>query len=338
MSLDEQEASVERGLRSVHMVAEILKRDTVGEFKQVAMDRWRVSKDLQLCVASLSCLAVIFIQNIIIWKLCRAKDLIVTTDEYHLWIAVLIMDIVKGVLTVLSLVFLTQYYSVLYKIKKEKWLAVLRQTPADGQKDTEERSTLREQEYVRQLLWRYIGEVVIHLILPFEFMARSSVAYQMLLLGSFLRIYLVFRLLHTSSAAFRRRAQIRSQYQDFRRMNLMVSWGLTIKILFYKYMWSMLSVAALTILIVLAFVIFVFERDEVLDNPVCNKKDHIKQQKNQQKFQSLGNCIYFAFVTFSTIGYGDMVPKVCCIPKQLANPVIFYLFFLFSHSQPLERG
>eukprot|EP00754_Rhynchopus_humris_P010062 Rhum_TRINITY_DN14117_c6_g1::Rhum_TRINITY_DN14117_c6_g1_i1::g.72110::m.72110 len=292
---------------------EILTRDTIVEFRQAAMDAWRVRKDKQLCASSISCLVLMITQSILIWQLGTHGDIrhhTVTIDrdrQPELYWIVMAMDILKGLLTLLSIVFLVQYYKKLYGLRREKYLRAIRHTPGcDGDNsalETPTRFRLGKQmrnssgfdkDFGKWLMLRFIAEVAVHLVLPFDFVMRNSVAYQLLLLGSFSRLYLVARLLHTSSPAFRRRGQIQSQYQDFRRMSLKVSWGLTIKISFYKYMWTMVTASTLTILFVLAFVIYVLERDTELDNP---------------DFQELGNCFYFAFITFSTIGFGDMHPK-----------------------------
>eukprot|EP01064_Diplonema_japonicum_P032873 TRINITY_DN6303_c0_g3_i1.p1 TRINITY_DN6303_c0_g3~~TRINITY_DN6303_c0_g3_i1.p1 ORF type:complete len:738 (+),score=84.02 TRINITY_DN6303_c0_g3_i1:68-2281(+) len=272
----------------------IKKKNTVMTFQQAAQDKWRVRKDQQICATSLACLLLIVVQNVLIWQFAHGGDPddngvdVRQEDHPTLFVVVWCMNSAMMLLTVMSLVFLGQYYRASYVTKQQDWM----QQMGDG---IDEPTGLPPSAC--KLFTRFAVEVTIQLIYPFPFIPRSSFLYQLLLIGMFFRLYIVLRVLHTSSHAFRRRAQIRSQYQDFRRMNLKISWDLTIKMAFYKYMWAMVSVSTLLIIFVLAFCLYVLER-EARDT-----------QGLHSGFSDIGGCLWFSFITFSTIGYGDMVPR-----------------------------
>eukprot|EP00755_Sulcionema_specki_P018023 Sspe_Gene.65820::Locus_38912_Transcript_1_1_Confidence_1.000_Length_1505::g.65820::m.65820 len=281
--MGEEETATEQGRQT---------KAAVANFQFAARDRWRVKKDQQLCGASLLCLMIMVVQNAIIWNFEKHNG---EPDEYGADIDRQEIEIVVWVLrgcmialTVLALVFLAQYYRVLFRGKQREWAMAVNEGPS-GVAGT---ATHKEYTFLGSSLFpKFLAEVSVQLIFPYPGIDHTSFEYQALQLGMFLRIYLVFRLLHTSSEAFRRRSEIRSQYQDFRRMNLKVSWDLTLKMAFYKHMWLMVTTATVVILCIMAFAVFILERGL------------------QQSFEDYWNCLWFSFVTFTTIGYGDMVPQ-----------------------------
>ena len=289
-----------------------LKKTFILEMQNAAGDRWRIKKDRYLCIASLICLIIMVVQNILIWQLANNDDPsrhgIVVDEEKHptLYKIVIAMNVTTAALTILALILLTQYYYEVYKVKYNRWLQTIR-------KDTDGKITgkisQRNLPFARPLFFKYLLEITIQLIYPYPFLSRETFAYQALQLGMFLRLYLVLRIIHTTSRAFRKRGQIRSQYQDFRRMNLRVNWKLTLKMAFYKHMWTMIATIAVCINFVLAFGLYVVERDTI----------------DGDKFDDLGNCLWFSFVTFSTIGYGDMVPTTA------SGKVTTVLLGVFGH-------
>eukprot|EP01059_Diplonema_ambulator_P007040 TRINITY_DN16578_c0_g1_i1.p1 TRINITY_DN16578_c0_g1~~TRINITY_DN16578_c0_g1_i1.p1 ORF type:complete len:691 (+),score=156.50 TRINITY_DN16578_c0_g1_i1:2-2074(+) len=263
------------------------KREVMVTFQNAAKDKWRVRKDQHLCASSLGCLALMVVQNILIWRFALSgnhddRRIMVSSKEHPtLYIVIWVINGVMIFLTLLSVIFLTQHYHQTYRLKSETYHTHTNHMPPN----------------VPKLLCHYLLEVAIQFIYPYPFLSRATFLYQILLIGMFLRLYIVFRVLHTGSHAFRRRAQIRSQYQDFRRMDLKISWDLTIKMAFYKYMWAMVTLSTVLIIFVLAFCLYVLERES--DD----------KQGLHSGFSDLGGCLWFSFVTFTTIGYGDMVPK-----------------------------
>ncbi|KAJ9466426.1 Small conductance calcium-activated potassium channel-like protein 3 [Diplonema papillatum] len=285
----------ERGRQKLQKIMQ--KNNAVVEFQQAAKDRWRVQKDKQLCFTSITTLVLMVTQNILVWQMANsaqpAEDGLRVEQDKHpvLYIIVWGLYAVMAVLTLFALFILFTYYSTLYRLKRSQLMQALTDSRDVNPENAKHLSS--KAQFFRPLYSRFLGEVLVQLIFPYPIIDRGTIFYQFLLIGMFARLYILARLLHTSSRAFRRRNQIRSQYQDFRRMNLKISWSLTIKMAFYKYMWAMVSVFTVLVLLALSFCLYVVERGTI-DN---------------EAFGDLGNCLWFAYVTFTTIGFGDMVPK-----------------------------
>eukprot|EP01060_Flectonema_neradi_P014058 TRINITY_DN20785_c0_g1_i1.p1 TRINITY_DN20785_c0_g1~~TRINITY_DN20785_c0_g1_i1.p1 ORF type:complete len:797 (+),score=82.71 TRINITY_DN20785_c0_g1_i1:72-2462(+) len=258
-------------------------------------DRERLRIDQQLTISALLGLTLMMFQSISVWYygsgiIVLPTGVIIPNDDFAEWVfyCSVVSKGLTAALSVVSICLLGKYYRLLLNDKRREWSQEVIPEALTSSSSHRYRFTSST------LLWKFILEVGIHLLFPYPWLAKTQpTMYHFLQLGMFLRLYLVARLLHTSSAAFRKRNFLRSFYFEFRKINWSIKWNITLKILFYEHSVFMVSLCTFVTLCISAFALFILER---------------KRQENHD-FSELGNCLWFSFVTFTTIGYGDMTPK-----------------------------
>ncbi|KAJ9463338.1 Small conductance calcium-activated potassium channel protein [Diplonema papillatum] len=261
----------------------------------------RLKLDRGLTVSAVCAILLMIVQSILVWyagtgPTVLASGVIVPADNTELWLIVVVTSshALIALFTILSLALLAMYYKVLLNDKRMEWSQGLmktkhRRAPSAGSSDMPP-STYR---FLSSTLFpKLVLEIVIHLLFPYPWIKEGRTVYHTLQIAMFLRLYVVFRLLHTSSAAFRRRTEMLRFYDEFRRMNWQVKPYVTLKILFYEYPGIMVLACTFVTLFLSAFSLFMLER----------------KRPSNHDFADLGNCLWFSFVTFTTIGYGDMTP------------------------------
>ena len=267
-----------------------------------ASDRWRVVKDRQITFCSLFTILLMVVQNLVLYYKDEEASHHLNADggTPHDWQDhfALGMELAIISLTACSISLISMYYRNLLKLKQREWAkGVISKGATAFQRAvraTQQNVQIDERSYrfFRSSLFpKFLLEVAIHLILPYPGVPRDKPLYNILQLSMFLRFYLLLRMMHTSSKPFLRRARINSYYADFRRMNLKIRWHLTLKMLFYDHAVAAVLIVLVFTLLMSGFCLFVLEREETpgFDNPE--------------------DCVWCAFVTMSTIGYGDMVPQ-----------------------------
>eukprot|EP01061_Rhynchopus_euleeides_P016421 TRINITY_DN2769_c0_g1_i2.p1 TRINITY_DN2769_c0_g1~~TRINITY_DN2769_c0_g1_i2.p1 ORF type:complete len:742 (+),score=88.65 TRINITY_DN2769_c0_g1_i2:243-2468(+) len=272
----------------------------------------RLSIDRALSVAAMLSLFLMVLENSLVWYMgstlvifnTSAGILRVPTDDYHLWVFYTVY-VIKGTIAALAIfavVLLAQYYALLLKDKRTEWSRNLLRKHNTIQDIVHCQSLTKAKRQSYSMLYsslslKFGAEVAVHMLYPYPWLSTTSLTfYHFLQIGMFLRLYLLFRLLHTSSAAFKKRFQIRRFYEEFRRMNWQVKWQLSLKILFYEHSIRMVLICVGVTLFIGSFAVFLLERKS--PNP-----------DGGYDFAQLQDCVWFTFVTFTTIGYGDMFPR-----------------------------
>eukprot|EP00759_Apiculatamorpha_spiralis_P002573 PhF_6_TR11021/c0_g1_i1/m.17850/K04945/KCNN4; potassium intermediate/small conductance calcium-activated channel subfamily N member 4 len=153
-----------------------------------------------------------------------------------------------------------------------------------------------------ELLW----EVGLHIVHPVIWTAHAeqnngvletetSLFYIGCQIFMFSRMYLVTRIVHRFSTAYKDRFEIINSDKELTRTNFRIKSDLTLKMVFYNHTALSLLVLVITTLVTFGFCIFVVERDT-------------RSATDAIGFGKLENCLWFAYITFTTIGYGDYFP------------------------------
>eukprot|EP01065_Artemidia_motanka_P021803 TRINITY_DN2602_c2_g1_i1.p1 TRINITY_DN2602_c2_g1~~TRINITY_DN2602_c2_g1_i1.p1 ORF type:complete len:364 (+),score=133.10 TRINITY_DN2602_c2_g1_i1:514-1605(+) len=203
----------------------------------------------------------------------------------------LCLQLVVSLTTVVAICLIAQYYRLLLLNKRKEWSGMDLENP-----------TVEEQERIavaysfwqsQWLKYQFAAEVFVHSIHPIFFMQGvSHTLYTLCQIWMFTRVYLFARILHTFSKPYKLRIEIINSNKEFQSMNLRIRMGLTLKMLFYSRTGMVLFVSTVTTLMIFSFCIFLLERDEQRDD-----------------FGRLENVVWFSFITFTTIGFGDFAPK-----------------------------
>eukprot|EP00754_Rhynchopus_humris_P020324 Rhum_TRINITY_DN14689_c38_g1::Rhum_TRINITY_DN14689_c38_g1_i1::g.109974::m.109974 len=300
-----------------NLTARASQNDSISKLSHIqAADsgRKRLAIDIKLCSAGVASIVLMVLENAFVWYLGSTMvlypslnnngEIRIPNDDYPMWVfhAVSISRGTIAALTIYSVVLLSEYYALLLKDKRAEWSRDLLNRHNVIQAIVQAKATMKKKRksysFVYSSLFpKFLLEVVVHLLFPYPWSTSKSLTfYHILQMGMFLRLYLVFRLLHTNSAAFKKRFNIRRFYEEFRRMNWQVKWTLSLKILFYEHSISMVLVFLGITMFIGSFSLFVVERKSPNDN-------------GDYDFSQLANCSWFTFVTFFTIGYGDMTPR-----------------------------
>ena len=254
--------------------------------RQAEADRWRLRKDKEIVFCSLTPVVVMVVKNLVNAIENGPNELL------------LVIEFVIIGFTLIAAFKLMQYYRQLLILKRAEWNKSIMQ--GQGNNLLKGAILVKKQQIAGQQSYRFLKsslfpklclELLIHAFMPNGLIDRQSYAHKLLELAMFSRLYLLLRLLHTSSSAFLKRERINAYYADFRRMNMKVRWHLTLKMLFYDHSFVACALLVLLVVFTSGFGIYILERHIPLGS-----------------FSSIKDCLWFSFVTFTTIGYGDLYP------------------------------
>ena len=143
--------------------------------------------------------------------------------------------------------------------------------------------------------WRLVAEVLVHLIHPVVWLNEpdTQILFRVLECAIFVRLYFFANVLHLNSKAYQQRNEVLASNGELKQTGSPISPSLTFKMLFYAYPIGFTGFVAFFYLLTMGFVMFIAERTE---------------QPSVTTFGSLENAYWFSFVTFTTVGYGDLVP------------------------------
>jgi hypothetical protein len=147
-------------------------------------------------------------------------------------------------------------------------------------------------------LFQLGAEIFVHMLHPFIWLNTTATKsyFDALQILIFLRIYLASRVGFQFSESYIQRNEIVASNVELQRMGFQVTLGATLVLIFYNDPIRITAFAMLGVLILMGFIMFISERG------------YVTSEGSQTSFVDLPSCFWFAFVTFSTAGYGDMVP------------------------------
>lgn len=236
--------------------------------------------------------------------------------------------------TLVTIVLITQKYRLLLTMKRAEWSGAHLTEVEDLRGDTVLRTAERE-HFVQSynfwrggmMKWKYFAEVCVHVPHPILWMASvsssttpSNIGYKLLQTWMFTRLYLVPGIFHLLSPAFQKRFEVVTNDAALLRVGYRIRPSLTLKILFYQNTAIGVVAGLVGVILVFGFGTFTMERQEG------------SGLQNNAAFSSYWNSIWFAFVSATTVGYGDYAPTTPFGRTIAAADVVVGvgLFTLFS--------
>eukprot|EP01059_Diplonema_ambulator_P010789 TRINITY_DN20821_c0_g1_i1.p1 TRINITY_DN20821_c0_g1~~TRINITY_DN20821_c0_g1_i1.p1 ORF type:complete len:885 (+),score=242.55 TRINITY_DN20821_c0_g1_i1:55-2655(+) len=148
-----------------------------------------------------------------------------------------------------------------------------------------------QDHFVRGRLITLVSEVLVHLLYPFPYYLHTRWSAHLACL-MFIRVYTVVRACSLCSTGYVYRFDILNQkHISSRFTEYNIGWPETLKIFLIRRTFTFFFVVTTCALLSCSFMIFIAEREA---------------QPNS--FTTMRDAVYFMFVTFSTIGYGEIVP------------------------------
>eukprot|EP00760_Papus_ankaliazontas_P025171 PhM_4_TR2484/c0_g1_i4/m.33948 len=225
------------------------------------------------------------------------------------------MNWLAFVATVAVEVVIVDYYRILHKLQVQEWSQVVMYSSSTS---LDMKASTPCAFYRSHLLWQFVLEVGIHAVMPYPWLPdnyfppgevfreedAARVVHTALQLCVFLRVYVVFRLVHHASAIYRKRKEIVASSATMRHIDYQIDVFDTLKLYMFKYTTTTLLAAHLLITVTGAFVLFLLERD------------HPEQKNGMDEYV---NCLFTMFITIRTIGYGDY--KAYTVQGRIATSV-----------------
>eukprot|EP01062_Namystynia_karyoxenos_P012332 TRINITY_DN14433_c0_g1_i1.p1 TRINITY_DN14433_c0_g1~~TRINITY_DN14433_c0_g1_i1.p1 ORF type:complete len:943 (+),score=239.01 TRINITY_DN14433_c0_g1_i1:97-2925(+) len=301
----EDEEAVQQRLKC-GQVAWTLRAKALHDLRVRKCDAQRRRMDMALSLLNAASFVVVAVLNVVIWRsgsgLVYAPSGVpipdVSADPDGLFWFAAACKLLLLFMEIAALVCVGLYYSARLDAKRMEWSQDLHKnaTSREAAEDVEHQAA-RAYGFVSSSLFpKFLVEILLHLIFPYPWLTTSyPVVYQFLQVAMLVRVYVVVRFVHTSSPAFILRDKIRQHYDEFRYVNMKVDWDLSIKILFYRHSVKMTAVCCVLCLLLAAFALHILERKS--------------PDPDSPEFGDFSNCLWFTFVTFTTIGYGDMTPR-----------------------------
>uniref|UniRef100_A0A7S1R375 Potassium channel domain-containing protein n=1 Tax=Neobodo designis TaxID=312471 RepID=A0A7S1R375_NEODS len=201
---------------------------------------------------------------------------------------------------------------MLLTMKRAEWSGAHLTEVEDVRGDTVLRTNEREQFVKSYSFWRdgslkwvFLMEVLIHLPHPILWMASKdsttrpkNITFKLLQVFMFLRLYLAPGILHLTSQAYIKRFEIVTHHADLRSVGYKIRQALTLKILFYQHTGAFVLAGFLGLIFIFGFAIFTMERTE----------GRVDLSSDDGTFSSFWNCLWFSYVTGTTVGYGEYAP------------------------------
>eukprot|EP00993_Chasmostoma_nieuportense_P000549 NODE_1504_length_1478_cov_37.011103_g1426_i0.p1 GENE.NODE_1504_length_1478_cov_37.011103_g1426_i0~~NODE_1504_length_1478_cov_37.011103_g1426_i0.p1 ORF type:complete len:451 (-),score=93.27 NODE_1504_length_1478_cov_37.011103_g1426_i0:4-1356(-) len=128
------------------------------------------------------------------------------------------------------------------------------------------------------------AELLVHFSIPYPGLKIGSWLYRYLQCTTLFRLYTVIRLVTVYSETYGR------EFELMVANGTRIRWKTTIKLLFYRHTIRMLGGATLLCMFFCSFAVYLAE------------------YRHQVDFRSMQKTIWWSWVTFTTVGYGDMYP------------------------------
>ena len=203
--------------------------------------------------------------------------------------------------TIITGVLIVQRYVLLAEEKKHLWSGVSMYNLITSGNNAAIRNKFETSYDLRKspgTLMQMAVELGVHALHPFIWLNTPATKsyYDALQILIFLRLYLFTRVVFQFSESYIQRNEIVSSNVDLQRMGFQITLGATLILIFYAFPVRITGFSMLLVLVVMGFIVFISERS------------YVKSDGSLNVFTDLPSCFWFAFVTFSTAGYGDMVP------------------------------
>ena len=227
-------------------------------------------------------------------------------------IVLLSLQLVLTVSTLITIGLILQYYHLLVMNKRKEWSGIGISTAVFN--ETQEEKQRREKEHYDLVhsysIWasttfKYamLAEVLLHMVHPIVFFSDflTGTIFEACKIVVLTRLYLTLRLVHFYSDAYRSRFEIINQHDEFKLMNLKISKDFTIKSAMYLHTGWVVGIWSILTVIVGGFSMYLIERDaDSTESWVVSPADWSGD---------IGNSLWFAFITATSIGYGDYYPS-----------------------------
>eukprot|EP01006_Ploeotia_vitrea_P026285 TRINITY_DN59260_c0_g1_i1.p1 TRINITY_DN59260_c0_g1~~TRINITY_DN59260_c0_g1_i1.p1 ORF type:complete len:683 (-),score=7.36 TRINITY_DN59260_c0_g1_i1:250-2256(-) len=200
-----------------------------------------------------------------------------SSEKDAAWYISLVFQVLVTLSTLLSIVFILQFYMLnLFFIRVHSIIPYISyQTSVDI--------------WRTKIIWLLSAEILLHLVHPIPMYNHHS-DLTIFVVPMYCRIYTLLRPLKYFSDGFVNRFFIFTATTSARKSYSKWTWALTARVIFFRHTTIVISVIFLYTLHACTFAVWIVERDI------------------QEAFATYENCLWFTFVSFSTIGYGDMTP------------------------------
>lgn len=214
--------------------------------------------------------------------------------------SLLILQLLLTISTIVTCILIYQRYIMLAQEKKHMWSGISMYNLITSGENESIHDKFESSYDIRKspgTLVQLGVEIFVHMLHPWIWLNTTATKsyFDALQILVFLRLYLTGRLGFQFSESYIQRNEIVASNVELQRMGFQVTLGATLVLIFYNDPVRITGFAMLTVLLVMGFVTFISERS--VGTPISNW------------FTDLPSCIWFAFVTFSTVGYGEMVPQ-----------------------------
>ena len=222
-------------------------------------------------------------------------------------VALILAQIMLTGTSLATCVMLVQKYQLVVYEKRRLWSGYGTYDLVQHQQEAIQRKFEESYSFWRSgIRWRLLGEILVHLLHPFIILNNppTETLFSVLQGLVFVRLYSAIRLMFLFSEAFQARFDVVASNQELQRTGFQVRARSTMVIIYYRYPILISMLMAAVVLLPFGFFVYLCERDE--------QKDPVRG------FGRLESGYWFAFCTFSTVGFGDIVPttvlgRLCAI-------------------------
>jgi len=260
-------------------------------------------KDLTIFVYSMLGLATSIATATAFWYFGkRSHTTLSQVRQDQLWVLIF-LQFVLTFSTAVTCVLIFQKYTWTMREKRKEWSGIDMYDIVQAKEKADEVKGRFKASYSfwrTSLRWKLFFEIGVHVLHPLIWMNtdKTKQMYEAFQIMIFLRTYLAVNMVYSFSEQYKQRHDIIASDVDLQRSGFQLSVGSTLKMLFYLNPATAAGALLIGALSLLGFIVFVVERSA----------DEAVVPKDKNAFRELQSSLWFAFVTFATVGYGDMAP------------------------------
>lgn len=235
--------------------------------------------------------------------------------------------------TIVVCALIAQKYRLLLMAKRAEWtgtsLIEAETFRGDNALNTQDRTRfVSSYSFWRSSLkWWFLLEILVQVPHPILWMNSNysdtipkNIGFKLLQCFMFFRLSLIPNIFHLMSDSYIKRFEIVNRSPELQRSGYKFGPRLTLKLFFFNH-----TSSSLVFLMMLSVILYGYCQWNV------SREEKTYAPDEDRRFSSIWNCIYFSYVAFSTVGYGDYIPtlfygRLVSVLTTLTGSFVFVIF------------
>ena len=245
--------------------------------------------------------------SVVTWEANKRKTEAVETSSPTVQAVMYLLQVAMSTSTLTSLFLIYRKYRFRIDERRREWSGITsyQLVQAAEKSDALQKKYDDSYQFSRShLRWGMFAEMLVHAVHPNIWMNNAGVPrmYEFFQLFMFVRLYLIVHLTFIYSWPYRNRYRVLAEHPELQRSGYRFDSASVLKFFVFNFPLRAIALIQITVPVLFGFMMFLTERTT---NP---------------KFAQVETNMWFVVVTFSTVGFGDIVPVT--VPGRIVAVLI----------------